>query len=183
MATSQINPQTTAGLIQNCFRCPWISNPDAVLCKDCERNLDNISKLTKCSQNIHSQVLQKLHALNRNKQTRRIARKRSPSCLTNDSHMSNSATSDYGATEASNILYMSPSYSSSLASDNLSDSTSGEQMTTNATLSTTQISPLVTVCVYSVRVFTCTWMACVMFCILVFDILFYVTVLVGCDAE
>ena len=66
------------------------SHPNASLCKDCEKCLDSINKLTTQLQNLRSQVLQKLGALNRTEQAR-IARKRPSQSFSNSDHHENNS--------------------------------------------------------------------------------------------
>ena len=125
-----------------------IRDPSALICKDCEKILENISKLTKQLQNLRSQVLQNLQALNHRNEQARMARKRPISCSNIDNHTRNNPTVAHGVTEASTIIHRPPSNLSSnnsLVSDNMSGSE--EQMTADAILSTAMVSPPLTVSV------------------------------------
>ena len=109
------------------------SHPNASLCRDCEKCLDSIGRLTIQLQSFRSQVLQKLRALNRTEQAR-IARKR---------------PSNSGNNSVPPVATERPATTSDMPTiNNNSMSTSSEQNATDTTLSTeepTHSSPSITV--------------------------------------
>lgn len=143
-----LNKRCSKFLMYLCIFWQRLAIPALWYAKIVKKILENISKLTKQLQNLRSQVLQNLQALNHRNEQARMARKRPISCSNIDNHTRNNPTVAHGVTEASTIIYRPPSNLSSnnsLVSDNMSGSE--EQMTADAILSTAMVSPPLTVSV------------------------------------
>lgn len=122
------------------------SHPNASLCKDCEKCLDSIGKLTTQLQNFRSQVIQKLQALNRTEQAR-IVRKRPSQSFSSSDHDENNSIPPV-ATESTTIHMPTSCLSNENSVLTNIMSCSEEQTTTDTALYTdepTHSSPPLTV--------------------------------------